>query len=94
MTCRHRLTSAIAVAVAVAPAALAASPALARIDPPPTPAYNSGSESAEQPVVVRTVNDDFDWGAAAIGAGGAGALVAIVAVGFACTTRDRTRITS
>jgi hypothetical protein len=42
------------------------------------------------PVVVRTVDDGFDWGSAAIGAGGAGALVMVVALGgVAYTTRHR-----
>jgi hypothetical protein len=84
-----------ALAATAAAAALAAPPALARIDPPATPAYNSreaGPTSQSAPVVVRTIDDGFDWGAAAIGAGGAGAVVALAALAaFANTSRDRTR---
>jgi hypothetical protein len=42
-------------------------------------------------VIVRN-DDGFDWGAAAIGAGGAGALAALVSLAaFANTSRGRTR---
>ena len=41
-------------------------------------------------VIVRNVDDGFDWGAAAIGAGGAGALIVLVSAGgFAYTARHR-----
>jgi hypothetical protein len=95
----HQLARALAAAVAAA--ALAAPPALARIDPPGTPAFNSSDptptaadqSAANARVVVRTVDDGFDWGAAAIGAGGAGALVALASLAaFASTSRDRTRV--
>ena len=62
-------------AVAVATAALAAPAAHARVDPPATPAFNPREPA---PVIVRTVDEGFDWGAAAIGAAGAGALVALL----------------
>ena len=69
----HRFTRLLATGVAAA--ALAAPPAVARpIDQRPTPA-------AEQPVVVHKVDDGFDWGSAAVGAGGVGALAVVVALG-------------
>ena len=78
-----------AVAAAGVTVTLAASPALARIDPPATPAYNA-REAAPPVVVVRDVHDGFDWGAAALGAGTGGALVVIGALaGAAYTTRHR-----
>ena len=105
MVLRHRSHQrARAVAAGAAAAALYAPAAIARIDPPPTPAFNSseaaptatlGSESptSNPPVViVRNVDDGFDWGAAAIGAGGAGALVALASLAaLANTSRGRTR---
>jgi hypothetical protein len=88
VTCPHRpFQLARALAAAAAAAALSAPPAFARIDPPPIPAFNADRaaptatvESESRPgnrpvVIVRNVNDGFDWGAAAIGAGGAGALI-------------------
>jgi hypothetical protein len=75
-----------ALAAAAAAAMLAAPPALARIDPPPTPSFNTRAPAptispANRPVVVRAVDDGFDWGAAAIGAGGVGALVVLISLG-------------
>ena len=67
-------------AASLAAAALAAPPALAMSDPgpvvdEPTP----GPTNA--PVVVRAVDEGFDWGSAAIGAGGAGAVIVLVSLG-------------
>ena len=46
---------------------------------PPTP-----------PAVTTTIDEGFDWGSAAIGAGGAGALIALVSLGgFAYSSRGR-----
>jgi hypothetical protein len=82
-----------ALGVGLAAAALAAPSALARVDPPATTPFNSREADPTvpaAPVVVRTVDDGFDWGSAAIGAGGAGALVMVVALGgVAYTTRHR-----
>ena len=48
------------------------------------------SVEPEQAPVVQRIDQGFDWGSAAIGAGGAGALVVIVALGgTAYTTRHR-----
>jgi hypothetical protein len=76
-----------AFAATAAAVALAAPAAHARIDPPPTSAFNA-SEPESAPVVVVRSDMGFDWGAAAIGAGGAGALVALASLS---ASRRRTR---
>ena len=79
-----------ALAAAAVTAALAAPAAHARIDPPPTSDFNASETEAAPVVVVRSVDAGFDWGAAAIGAGSAGALVALVSLGaFAGVGRTR-----
>ena len=83
----HRLAGALAAATAAA--ALAAPPAPARIDPPATPEYNTPASGPPSAPIVRVVDDGFDWGAAAIGAGGASAVIALAA--FAGTSRTRQR---
>jgi hypothetical protein len=95
----HRLTRLLATGVAAA--ALAAPPAVARpIDGPqephrpgPTVGAEPMPAPAEAPVVVRHIDAGFDWGSAAVGAGGAGALIVLVSLGgFAYTTRTRVRV--
>jgi hypothetical protein len=84
--------------------ALAATPALARpIDDPRLPQYRDGGVTAavtsepapaDAPVVVRRVDAGFDWGSAAIGAGGAGALAVVIALGgVAYAGRQRIGVT-
>jgi hypothetical protein len=80
-------------AVGVTVAALAAPAAIARpIDSqsrpvPPDPTAAMEPEPAPpDPPIVRSVDTGFDWGSAAIGAGGAGALVALVVVGGSALT--------
>jgi hypothetical protein len=52
-------------------------------EPEPTPT---------QAPVVRIIDDGFDWGSAAIGAGGAGAVIVLVTLGgVAYVSRDRMR---
>lgn len=46
--------------------------------------------AAAAPTVIRTVQDGFDWGAAAAGAGTAIALVLIAAAGRSVRGRHRT----
>lgn len=93
----HRLSRALAATTTAV--ALAASPAVARpidtprgpvrIDPGPTVVVQP-EQAPARPPVAQKIDDGFDWGSAAIGAGGAGALVVIVAVGgVAYTTRRR-----
>jgi hypothetical protein len=71
----HRISRMVAVGLAVG--ALAAPAAIAKpapldapvvIEPEPAPA-------------IQTVDDGFDWDSAAIGAGGAGALLLLVSLG-------------
>lgn len=84
----HRLTRGLAAVVAVA--ALGAPAAVARpIDRPQEPfRYDPGATVAAAPEhaparapVVQKIDDGFDWGSAAIGAGGAGALFVLVSLG-------------
>jgi hypothetical protein len=43
--------------------------------------------------VVRTIDEGFDWGSAAIGAGGAGAAIVLVSLGgVAVASRHRMRV--
>lgn len=80
----HRITRALAVALATgALAAPAAGARPAPLDTPPQSPADSAQIAIEPaPVpVVQTVNDGFDWDSAAIGAGGAGALVLLIALG-------------
>jgi hypothetical protein len=81
--------------VAVTAAALVAPPANARlIDGPNEPVRPDPFESVEHAPVVQEIDRGFDWGSAAIGAGGAGAMIVLVAAGgFAYTSRDRVRVT-
>jgi hypothetical protein len=82
----HRLARLLAAGVTAA--ALAAPPAVARpIDGPNEPvrpdrgttaAVESAPAPADAPIVVRHIDAGFDWGSAAIGAGGAGALVVLI----------------
>ena len=94
----HRLARLLAAGVTAA--ALVAPPALARpiddpqlpvrLDPGTTVAVEPEPAPADSPIVVRHIDAGFDWGSAAIGAGGAGALIVIVSLsGFAYTTRHR-----
>jgi hypothetical protein len=72
----------------LAAGALAAPAAVAQpIDNGPSP--DAGKTS---PPVVRSIDDGFDWGSAAIGAGAAGALIIVTAAGVAYVSRDRPRL--
>jgi hypothetical protein len=93
----HRLGRVLAAGVTAA--ALAAPSAVARpidgpqepvrLDPGPVVPVEPG-EAPARPAVVQTVDDGFDWGSAAIGAGGAGALIVVVAAsGAAHAARHR-----
>lgn len=86
-------------AVGATAAALAAPAAVARPldgmdDPvrpdPGTTAVVEPEPAPPDPPIVRSVDTGFDWGAAAIGAGGAGALVVLISLGgVAYTSRNR-----
>jgi hypothetical protein len=49
-----------------------------------------GLESDPAPAVTTTIDEGFDWGSAAIGAGAAGALLALVSLGgYKFVSRER-----
>jgi hypothetical protein len=97
----HRVAHLLAAAAAAA--ALAAPTASARlIDGPQDPLRHSDTAGAVEPapppagrpVIVRDIDTGFDWGAAAIGAGGAGALVLLISLGaVAYASRHRAQVT-
>jgi hypothetical protein len=73
--------------------ALAAPPAVARPIDDPQLLVRANPATTEQPPVMQQIDDGFDWGSAAIGAGGAGALIVLVSLGgYAYTSRNRIRI--
>ena len=77
---QHRITRSLTVALAVA--ALAAPTASAMPAPQDQPVSSSGEPVFVEPApVVQTVDGGFDWDSAAIGAGGAGALLLLVSLG-------------
>ena len=41
---------------------------------------------------MRTIDEGFDWGSAAVGAGGAGAVIVVSLGAFAFVSRDRMRV--
>jgi hypothetical protein len=97
----HRLASLIAAGITAA--ALAAPAAVARpidgpnepIRPGPGPTVVEPEPSPAPAPVVRMIDDGFDWGSAAIGAGGAGALIVLIALGgFTYASRNRLQATS
>ena len=77
MTTLHSHPIARLVTAGLVAGALAAPAAVAQpIDDPQT------SEPAPSNTpVVRTIDEGFDWGSAAIGAGGAGAVIVLVSLG-------------
>jgi hypothetical protein len=89
MTARFHLLARL-FALGVTIAALAAPAALARpIDGPNEPVRPDPGileavvpePAPAEPPIVRSVDAGFDWGSAAIGAGGAGAIVVLVSLG-------------
>jgi hypothetical protein len=79
---QHRITRVLAVVLAAG--ALAAPAASAKPAPPDAVQTGSGPDIAIEPEsapLVQTVDTGFDWDSAAIGAGGAGALLLLVAAG-------------
>ncbi len=79
----HRITRLLAVSLAAgALAAPAASARPAPLDLPPVPDTGELVVIEPEPApIVQPVEQGFDWGSAAIGAGGAGALLLLVSVG-------------
>ena len=90
MTTHHSHRLARLVVAGLAAGALAAPAAVAQpLDAQPRAA--AGSEPPDAPV-VRTIDEGFDWGSAAVGAGGAGAVLVLSFGAFAFVSRDRMRV--
>jgi hypothetical protein len=85
----HRLATLLAAGITAA--ALAAPPALAR----PADGPNEPLRPDSGAPVVQSIDDGFDWGSAAIGAGGTGGLMTLLSLGgFAYASRRRIQATS
>jgi hypothetical protein len=92
---RRTLAAGLAVAALAAPAAQASpnrepgsgdTPGSAIIDVTPV-------ETDQAPPVTTTIEEGFDWGSAAIGAGAAGALLALVSLGgYKFASRHNARV--
>jgi hypothetical protein len=80
MTTHHSHPIARLLAAGLVAAALAAPAAVAQPANDPQTSAPAESASADAPV-VRNIDEGFDWGSAAIGAGGAGALFVLVSLG-------------
>lgn len=83
---RHRLTRTVASALAVT--ALAAPAAEARYDDD----MHAGRTVHPGPTVSRTIDDGFDMGSAALGAGGAAAVLLLTAAGASTVSHRHQRV--
>jgi hypothetical protein len=87
---QHSRRLAAALAAGVATVALTTPQALAGPEIGPIQRSQASESPAASPVIVRVPEEGFDWGSAAIGAGGAGALVILVTLGgVAVSSRHR-----
>ena len=92
---RRTLAAGIAVAALAAPAAQAVPTREPGTGDTPGPAIVDPNEVVEDRgrPVTTTIDEGFDWGSAAIGAGAAGALLALVSLGgYKFASRDHARI--
>lgn len=81
------------VAIGLATGAIAAPAATAMPVPPDSSVPSSNEPVAIEPEpVVQSVNEGFDWGSAAIGAGAAGALIVLSLGGLGGSVRNRNRM--
>ena len=95
MTANGRKKFTRTLAACTAAAALAAPVAQASPIIDPGSGYASPTSDPiviEGPPVTTTIDGGFDWGAAAIGAGGAGMLILLSLGGAAHVSRGRTRV--
>jgi hypothetical protein len=89
MTTHHSHPIARLLTVGLIVGALAAPAAVAQPIADPQTSEPAPSDAP----VVRTIDEGFDWGSAAIGAGGAGAAIVLVSLGgIAVTSRHRMRV--
>jgi hypothetical protein len=98
MSTRHRLTRTVAGALAVtaiaAPTAGALPAEQVQGGSPSSrsaPAIGSKAE-APAPTVTRTIDDGFDWGSAAVGAGGAAAVLLLTGAGASAVSHRHHRL--
>jgi hypothetical protein len=89
MTTHHSHPIARLVTAGLVAGALAAPAAVAQPIADPQTSEPAPSDAP----VVRTIDEGFDWGSAAIGAGGAGAAIVLVSLGgIAVVSRHRMRV--
>jgi hypothetical protein len=89
MTTHHSHPIARLLTVGLIAGALAAPAAVAQPIADPQTSEPAPSDAP----VVRTIDEGFDWGSAAIGAGGAGAAIVLVSIGgIAVASRHRMRV--
>jgi hypothetical protein len=95
---RRRLSSALAGALAIgalaAPAANAVPGEEFRAAPSPKSTSATGSSNSPAPTVSRTIDDGFDLGSAAIGAGSAAAVLLLGGAGATAVSRHRRRVST
>jgi hypothetical protein len=92
---RRRLGSALAAALAIGALAAPAANAVTGEEFQASPGPNSSSaidSSTPAPTVSRTIDDGFDLGSAAIGAGSAAAVLLLGGAGATAVTRHRRRL--
>jgi hypothetical protein len=77
----HRLTRVLAFALTAGAVAAPSALAVPAIGPDGGNGAAPEPAPAPAPVIVRTVDEGFDVGSAAIGAGGAGALLVLISLG-------------
>jgi hypothetical protein len=80
MTTHHSCPIARLLAAGLVAGALSAPAAVAQPANDPQTSAPAESASSDAPV-VRTIDEGFDWGSAAIGAGGAGAAFVLLSLG-------------
>jgi hypothetical protein len=89
---RTQLQRSLAAGLAATALAAPAAHAAPNIEPSTGDAPAS-TEQGSGPPAVTTIDEGFDWGSAAIGAGGAGALIVLVSLGgFTYASRERARL--
>ena len=100
MSTSHRLTRAVAGALAIAAISAPAASAFPAEQTQGNPNPNAPSRSAHlndingapAPIVTRTIDQGFDVGSAAIGAGGAAAVLLLTAAGASAGLHRQRRI--